>query len=459
MIKFFTLPRLANLFIFFAVVIVLLRYTSWKDKDGIINNDVLEYYSYLPATFIYHDVSLKFAENYLGPHKFAFWPRISPTGHYILKMSMGMSYMYFPFFCVGHVYALCFGYDAGGFSMPYQVALLIGALFYLMLGLYYLRKILQRYFTPFVTAFVLSLIVFATNLFYYSSFLGPMSHVFTFALFSMFIYYSIQWHENPRWTQSLITGLLMGALVIIRPTNILMILFFIFYNIKSFRDIKPRMLLFLKNYSSILIICICLIAYWIPQIIYWKNMTGQWFYYSYLDEHFNFQHPRFLLGLFGYRKGWLLYTPLMGFSLIGFLLSFKKLPSFFVPAFLFLTLNFWIVFSWWCWWYGGSYGLRALIDIYALLAMGLGVFITAVWKLKPWFKYPLILMVLACVLLNMFNIIQFQRGALHIDSMTKNAYWKNFGHMDPYGNYYHLIRHPDYDKAKRFIDDTLSDKK
>ncbi len=370
-----------------------------------------------------------------------------------------MSFMYLPFFYGAHWYAYWFGYDTGGYSLPYQVALLFSALFYFIIGLNFLRKALEKFFDTFIVALVIMLTVFGTNLFYYATIAGAMSHVYSFSLLCVFIYYTIMWYERQSIKNSLLLGLVLGLITIIRPNNIIMGLIFVLYGITSFKDIALRFRFFLKNYSKILIMIVCIVALCVPQFIYWKVVTGGWFYYSYLDEHFYFSRPQFINGLFSFRKGWFVYTPIMMFALVGLLLSYKRLKPFFTAAIIFILIDLWIAFAWWCWWYGGSFGQRSLIDIYGVMAIGLAVFLAYIWKQKLWIKYPVVLLVLMLTFLNVFNTIQYKYGCLHYDSMTKEAYYENFGHMEPYRKYWDLLQCPDYENAKKGLPETTKNKR
>ena len=459
MIKFFSLSKLVILFILFSVLFMIKNYNSINGTRGVIDSDVVQYYGYLPATFIYHDVSLQFTKTYQGRHKFEFVSSVAPNGGLVIKYTMGMSFMYSPFFYGAHWYAYLFGYDTGGYSLPYQIALLFSSLFYFIIGLHFLRKVLEKYFDTFIVAFVLLLIVFGTNLFYYATINGAMTHVYSFSLLCIFIFYTIKWYERQSWLNSLILGVVLGLITIIRPNNILMVLIFMFYGITSFKDIPARFRLFLKNYYWIVLMIFCVAALCAPQFFYWKMVTGNWFFYSYLDEHFFFNRPQFINGLFSFRKGWFVYTPVMLFATIGVFLCYKRLKSFFIPILLFLVIDLWIIFSWWCWWYGGSYGQRALIDIYGLMAIGLGVFLAYLYKQKLWIRYPVVILLLLLTFLNVFNSIQYKHGSLHFDSMTKKAYFYNFGHMEPYGNYYDLLQTPDYDNALKGLPETTKTNK
>lgn len=119
---------------------VMLNEKHWKDERRVIEWDAISYYAYLPAAFIYNDLSLSFADNYRGPHKFIVWPDKGPEGRYVIKTSMGLSMLWSPFFLTGHAAAILTGADAGGYSPPYKFFLLVSALSFLATGLVYLRK-------------------------------------------------------------------------------------------------------------------------------------------------------------------------------------------------------------------------------------------------------------------------------------------------------------------------------
>src|SRR5690606_36366779 len=208
----------------------------------IIEHDAISYYAWLPATFIYHDLSLSFADNYQGPHKFIVWPEKGPRGKYVIKTSMGLSLLWTPFFLAGHVAALISGADAGGYSPPYKFFLLVSALFFLAAGLVYLRRILLQDASDTITAIVLAAFVIGTNLYWYTLYQGTMSHVYSFALINAFIWYSIKWHsegDRKAWS-ALRLGLLIGLITLIRPTNIFIVLFFLLYGMTRAGSLRQR---------------------------------------------------------------------------------------------------------------------------------------------------------------------------------------------------------------------------
>ncbi len=446
--KSYSYTKIVLIIIGISVFFTFLRHKYWNNEDKIIAWDVISYYAYLPATFIYQDVSLTFTDNYKGKHKFIFWPETAPNGKKVIKTSMGLSFLYMPFFLLGHVVALITNYDAGGYSAPYKFFLQFGSFFYLLIGLFFLRKVLLNYFSEEVAAVSMLLIFFATNLFYYSAYEPTMPHVYNFSLFAVFIFLTLKWYETPNYKYSVLLGLLSGLIILTRPSNILIILFFIFWDIKNSEDLKTRFKTFYANLPKLILMAVMAFLVWIPQLLYWKMQTGQFLYFSYGDESFFFNDPQIINGLFSYRKGWLLYAPVMFFALLGIFFLKGKLRAFFYPILIFTIFNIYVILSWWSWWYGGSYGLRAFIDSYALLIIPLAAFIDYFYTVM---KKRAVVLIIATLFIfhGVFQTFQYYYGAIHWDSMTKEAYWDSFGHLHPSAKFQSLLKAPDYEKAMK----------
>ena len=91
------------------------------------------------------------------------------------------------------------GYKPDGYTLPYSFALAMGCIFYLMIGLFFLRKILERFFSKWIIALTLFSIVICTNLIHYAIQEAGMSHVFNFSLFAVFLFLIIKWYEKPKY--------------------------------------------------------------------------------------------------------------------------------------------------------------------------------------------------------------------------------------------------------------------
>ncbi|PLX03136.1 MAG: hypothetical protein C0594_10940 [Marinilabiliales bacterium] len=346
-----------------------------------------------------------------------YWHAKTEKGGRIIKCSMGLSFLYMPFFLMAHGYAIIFDYNTNGFSSPYRFFLLMSSLFYYAIGLIYLRKFLKNYFKDKIIAFTLLSIALGTNIIFYTAVRSCMSHAYTFSLFALFLYFSYKWHKNPSIKSTIIIGLLAGLISLVRPTNLLIIIVFALWNVQSFTDFTHRIVWFVKKYPLIILMIISFLLVWIPQLLYWKTISGDWFFYSYQDEGFFFTSPAIIKGLFGFRNGWLLYTPIMIFALVGLFFLRKKLSIFRVPIIGFTILNIYIILSWWCWWYNG-YGNRAFIESYSVLSIPLAAFYTRISQ-KRWLSVLIAGIVLILISLNIFQTYQRKKGIMSSDSMTK----------------------------------------
>lgn len=434
----------------------MLSEKHWREEQRIIEHDAISYYAWLPATFIYHDLSLSFADDYQGPHKFIVWPEKGPGGKYVIKTSMGLSLLWTPFFLAGHVTALISGADAGGYSPPYKFWLLVSALFFLTAGLVYLRRILLQDASDTITAIVLAAFVIGTNLYWYTLYQGTMSHVYSFALINAFIWYSIKWYsegDRKAWS-ALRLGLLIGLITLIRPTNIIIVLFFLLYGMTRAGSLRQRGREIVADYRLLALIALTAFIVWLPQMVYWREMTGHWVYFSYgSDERFFFADPAIIKGLFSWRKGLFIYTPLMVFAFAGIFVLWKRRSPYVLPVTIIVPLNIYIIFSWWCWWYGGGFGQRAFIDSYALMAVATASLLSAgIGPGKKWIRYPVMAAFLLFASLGIFYNFQYYHGAIHWDSMTREAYFDSFGRVRPSERFNQLLKEPDYERARKGFD-------
>ena len=258
------LPRI-SLFLFLGLSIgAIFFFQEWKRNEngqrGVIKYDVISYYSYLPATVIYGDVTLGF----IGDGKFKnnnnFWYEKLENGKRLVVTSMGLSFMYAPFFFVAHWLAPVLGQPADGFSNIYQLMLTISGLFYAFLGLILLKRLLLKYFDPVVTAIVLIAIGLGTNLFYYATKEAAMPHSHNFFLITLFVTLVIRWYKNPVWQNSLFVGLVFGLITLVRPTNILLLLFLLLYGVSSWKSFADRVVFYLQRWYLVLIMILGLLA-------------------------------------------------------------------------------------------------------------------------------------------------------------------------------------------------------
>jgi hypothetical protein len=446
-------PNIGILIIILTVAIYSNDIRYWQRNDRIIAGDILHYYAYLPATFIYHDLELKFVSQNPSDYLTKFWPFRSPIKKNTIMTTMGMSVLYAPAFLTTRAIMWVIGDESDGFSPPYNLGLVIGSIIYLMISLVLLKKVLLRYFSPVATTISLIMVALGTNLGHYSTHEPTMSHLYGFFLFSVFLYLVVRWHENPTLKYSIFIGLVSGMIALVRPSNILIGFIFVFWNISGIVTLKQKVLLFSKNYAYLLVIILFAVLIWVPQMLYWKHIAGSYLFYSYGEESkFFFNNPQIFNNLFSYRKGWLVYTPIMITAFLGMIILWKKKPGLVVPMVIFSVVNIYVISSWWSWWYGGGFGLRAYVESYAIYSLGFAAFVQWIVGLRYYFiKIPLYIIIALFIALNLFQTRQYYFGSIHFVGMTKEAYWHQFLKLKPYGEYYYLLTIPDMQKARQGI--------
>jgi len=414
-------------------VIVLLRFHHpvWL-QGGILTWDVFGYYLYLPFTFIYHDLGFKDMTtihhifDVYNPAGTFYQVVQAPNGNTIVLYTTGLAILFSPFFFIGHLFAHIFGYPADGYSMPYQASIAIGSLFYTIIGLVFIRKVLLRFFTDKLTVFILICLVLGTNYLELTFLSGVMPHNYLFAIYALILWLTIRWHETHKYKDAAFLGLLMGIAALVRASEIISFLIPLLWGIHDKESLIKKWQIIKKYKTHLLLLVACVGLMALPQMIYWKIYAGKFIFWSYGGESFDFLKPNLYNVLFSYKKGWLLYTPLMILAIFGFRYIYRNEKKFFYPLFIYFAINLWIVSSWSCWWYGGSFSQRSLMQSYAVMAIPLGYFFLKVISLKKIYKYPLILLTVLLVALNLFQTWQYTHYIIDPIRMTKEYYWKTF---------------------------------
>ena len=446
----------SSLIAYIVVVVIVILYNAfeqdWKNPDSVIQSDVKGYYLYLPSFFIHHDMTLDYINEDPARYSGKIWTLKTPAGNRIIQFTCGQALLYSPFFLIAHGVAPLLGYESYGYSPPYKLALLVSSIFYLALGLFFLRKLLKRYFSDPATAISLFVVVIGTNFLYYSSKEATMSHLYNFSFIVFFIYNMVIWLEKPTISKTILLGFITGMIVLIRPTNVLVIVLFLLWGVSSWNGFLDRIKFLLKSYWRITLMIFVFFLVWVPQFLYWKEITGSYLYFSYQERAMFFLNdPEIINVLFSYRKGWLLYTPIMIFSFIGILFLYKQNRELFWPVLIFTVLNIYLLSSWCFWWYGGSFGQRTFIDSYGILAFPIAAFTQWFLKKKAFLNIMLLALFAVFVWFNLFQTKQYKHNAIHYNSMTKGAYWETFLKLKPTQEYYDKLEFPDYKSIEERI--------
>jgi len=416
--------------IVFFLAFIRMYYAKWESptKLNVLTWDAFGYYLYLPGQFIYNDLNKmewvgEIKEKYqtTGP---VYQISTLPNGNVAIKYLAGIAILYSPFFFAGHLIAGWFSFPQDGFSAPYQFFICIAALFYAFLGLWVLRKVLLRYFADNVTALTLLLMALSTNYPQYVSVDSGMTHGFIFALYPLLLVATIRWHQQPTFIKALLIGAIIGLGVVSRPTEGVMLFIPLFYGTQNSISKKEKWTLVRQNRSHIIAAFIGGFVAILPQLIYWKIVSGHWIYD--VGSKWSFLQPHWQV-LFGWEKGWFIYTPVVVLMVLG-IFFFRKNP-FYHAVVTFFLLNLWIVMAWSDWRYGASYSCRALVQSYAVMALPMAMVIQKV--LTDRLKYIVWSVGIFLIGLNIFQIWQYNKGILHYNDMNRRYYQAIFMNPNP----------------------------
>lgn len=396
---------------------------------AVLTYDIGGYYLYLPSFFYYSFTDFSWFSPLTQPYSLWDMPQLNPTptGIPSLKYSMGMAIMELPWFGLAHFTAKIGGYPVDGFSTPYQFWIAIGMMIYTLSGLWIIRAVLLKYFDDKIVTICLIALSLGTHFLIYATFDSPMTHGPLFTLYACILYATHKWYEKPTLGWSIVIGLMGGLCIITRPTDVFVMAIPLAWGLGKIQDIQHRIQYWRAHLPYLIVTVVCFIIGILPQIIYWKSVTGNWIVYSYGEEGFFFD-GRFLLDtFFSYQKGWLVYTPMMIFALLGFYALKKNHASLFPTILIFFLVNTYVLFSWHCWWYGGGFGQRALIQSYALLIFPFAAFWEHLLRQKAFLKSIAFTFAGLFLCLNLFQSYQSQRGPWEPAYMSRAYYWKIFG--------------------------------
>lgn len=417
------------------IVIVLsaIRFYYIKQAPAPLTNvitwDAFGYYLYLPGQFIYKDLKQmnwveEINKDYKASQTLYQLSKKLPNGNRAIKYFMGISILNFPFFIIAHSTASHLGYEQDGFSPPYQLAICVSALFYAFIGFWVLRKVLLKYFSESSTIITLLLCTLGTNYAQYVSVDSGMSHGFIFTLYAILLYATIRWHEKPNYFDSMIIGAAIGLGVLCRPTEIVMIFIPLLYALHKKDSTSEKWIKVRANSNHLLAAGISSFTIIFFQLFYWKRVTGNWLYD--VGSKWSFLSPNWQV-LFGWEKGWFIYTPVAVLMVAG-IFMLKKNP-FYKSVLIYFLLNLWIVTAWFDWRYGASYSARALVQSYAVMALPLAALIQlSLTKTKRYLAIPFFAFLIC---LNLFQIWQYNKTILHYNDMNRQYYQAIFLDNDP----------------------------
>jgi hypothetical protein len=365
----------------------------WADKAG--------YFVYLPASFNYGFNALAFPDSIEEKTGGGFSLNITNNKIYT-KYSCGVAILQLPFFLAANALLAPDNHEFPGFTKLNHKAIDVAAVVYLILGLFFLGNYLYKRFRSKLIWFVLFSLFTGTNLYYYTVDESGMSHIYSFFLFSLFLYLlqKTRYFAHSTFAGFVLAGFLAGLILLIRPSNILFLLFALFLESENRNNLRSR---FGKLIKPVRLIpaSVGFFVSILPQLIYWQYTYGSFFFYSYGKEGFNWLNPQLLQTWFSPNNGLFLYTPFFLIILFALVYStWHKKTDGLLLLLLFFIISY-VFASWWDWGFGCSFGARSYIEYYAVFSVPLTQLFIRVWASKAYVRVLFFTLVVVMIAFNL----------------------------------------------------------
>ena len=407
-------------FIALGIIAVLLSglffsYGSYRNWPYKVESDGKYYYQFLVS--LAEDGDLDFSNNYRT--KKYDWMKLE-IDHYKWRYSVhphthrpqnaftvGLAVLWFPFYLFAKVlvFALSlFGVaeiDGNIWSRFNQYIIMFSGVVYTMAAILLSERMLREYFSEAATILSILILLFATNLVYYTTIEVSMSHVYDFAVFVFyfFLLHSIASIAHKRVGGGLyfLAGLMAGMSVLVRTQNVLSVAILALCLLLIRRNLL-KMVFFSSGFTIILI----------PLLHVNNSLFGNPFSIPQGNSFLDVSNPNMLNVLFSLRNGLFSHHPVLFIGAVGYLLFLFKMIRLRNPLALLWT-GLLVVF---CiqlyvnsittdWWAGHAFGQRRLIGVYLLFAFGFAqVFDRLVCSKRAMITGGIIVGI--CIVLNMY---------------------------------------------------------
>ena len=411
-------------FILFFVVVILtnVRQKMITNFNCEICSDKAGYYMYLPAFFQLGFNAKNYPEGFDSQHGDGF--HIDKQKDKVLtKFTCGVALLLSPFYVLGIMVAKIFSIEVSPYSKYYLFFINLGAAFYLVTGLFYLRRWLNFYVDSISSFWTILVIFFGTNLFYYTLDESLMSHLYSFSLFSILLFSLKSFFETDKFKHFIVFIISLSLAILIRPTNVLFVVIALLTDVNSIETLinKLRQLLKPKYFFSGLFMFLLIIS---PQLIYWNFAFGKYLVWSYTGEGFTlWNNPEFLIVWFSPQSGLFTYTPIILLSLIfSVIMLFKKEPNAILVMFSFLLVSY-MCASWYNPLFGiCNFGKRPMIEYFPIIMLPISYMFSRYNSYQKTLKWVILISVILFVFYN-----QALFGGFNTCFFGQTWEWEKFG--------------------------------
>jgi hypothetical protein len=420
------LKLLKNPIVWLGILMISYNVINRLSKDNlksVVFSDGSGYYAYLPSILIYNDPTFQKsveAENkYKGQDFNPIFIFKDKQGNFYNKYYPGIAILQLPFFCVACLFSWLAGLPLTGYSDLFSFFYMLGSTFYSVAGIFLFYRFYRNLFPALENSLKWIILVFvvATPLLFYCL-ETSYAHNFSFFLFGLFADQLFKLKTNQSLKQKFIIGLIIGLIVLVRPTNLIILLMVPFILGSKINFIQFLKSFFQDRSKPLFALTLGFFCIFSLIVLVWKWESGNWFIWSYAGEGFNFLSPQLFECLFGFRVGLFLQIPIMIITVIGTYFLFKSNPFRFVIWFIYFSSLIWIFASWWCWDFYSTFGSRAYTEhLFFLLIPIVSLF-------SNYRKFVLIALCFF-VLTGAIRFLELKTGYMHNQRFTKENYFES----------------------------------
>jgi len=369
-----------RVFFLLAVIYVFGFFSHAVCLKKTVYGDGIFYYSWLHSVTVDRDID--FSDEY---QQFRVEQPRTKNGTYGNKYSIGPAVLWFSNYLLVHRIV-----RGNGYELPYQLTVGLTSVFYALIGLLLLYRLLVYRFSRTVAGLATLAMAGATNLLFYGSVDPVNSHALSFFAVSLFLLLLFQ--EKQNW---IALGVCLGLIAIIRPQDAIVgILILPFLNTHTITKSFARFAL-------------GLIPLLFLQFFLWRLLYGGWIVSPYLTGHegFAFLQPHVIAVLFDFRFGLITYTPVLLMAAAGFIFKWNYQTKIKTAIIASVVGQIYHISVWSTWSQGATYGVRMFVGMLPLLSIPLAVCLLRLHNLLKQSHHILILFISALSLINVSMIL------------------------------------------------------
>ncbi|HYD35199.1 MAG TPA: hypothetical protein VD999_03985 [Vitreimonas sp.] len=392
-----------------------------------VYGDGIGYYAHLHTWVIDRDFdhTNEYKHIYTPVNNNALTPTVSPViqivattqdGRAENHYSPGVALLLLPFYITGHLVAqlLVLGgisVSVTGYGDIYQISSGIGAILYVILGLYLLERLVRFHLADATISRLTIVAMFlATNLLYYGSFDVINSHFASFFLSVLFFY--IFYTQPSSLKKEFGLGLVAGWLTTNRLQDGAVV---IIWGLQKVLELYQRRLTITTFLRQMVLFGSGWLVMILPLLLHWQHVfgdgTAHTYWRNFENDYADKRLPSVLGSLFHPVTGLFSRTPLLGMGFMYYLwLSFKQWAEGVQWLMMFFGLQV-IVITLQGGWFAAAYGGRMYISSLVFFAVVLAKMLQHLRQVRPSYSMILIGVFILLNIISVCSFVLFEKGA------------------------------------------------